>query len=72
MENAHDTSLHEMLRKVNIQLSERESANGLKQCMEIRVSFLRLNKYKVYFQERLFKKSLYFNPGVNIGSSQVS
>ena len=39
MEHAHDSSLHEMLRKVNIQLSERESANGLKQCMEIRVIF---------------------------------
>ena len=40
MNNAHDTSLHEMLRKVNIQLSERESASGLKQCMEIRVNLV--------------------------------
>ena len=53
MNNAHDTSLHEMLRMVNIQLSEREVC-GLKQCSVL--------------QERLFKKSLYFNPGVNIGS----
>ena len=39
MNNAHDTSLQEMLTMVSIQLSERESASGLKQCMEIRVTF---------------------------------
>ena len=43
MNNAHDTSLHELLRKVNIQLSQRESARGLKQCMEIRVKFVAFN-----------------------------
>ena len=75
MNNAHDSSLHEMLRKVNIQLSERESASGLKQCMEIRViifAFKRFSKQCLFTQERLFKKSLYFNPGVNIGSAPVS
>ena len=45
MENAHDSSLHEMLRKVNIQLSKRESASGLKQCMEIRVIFFAFKRF---------------------------
>ena len=45
MNNAHDTSLHEMLREVNIELSKRESACGLKlkQCMEIRVKCVAFN-----------------------------
>ena len=72
MNNAHDTSLHEMLREVNIELSKRESACGLKQCMEIRVKcvafVLRWNGL-FSLQERLFQKRLFFNPGVNIGSN---